>query len=648
MNYRFFSILFLLSSFCVFHAKASHIVGGEFSYTYAGDSVKGGQTLYYYKVSLNIYEDCLNGDPEAIAQDNPAFFGAFDAVTGSLFEWDTFSIGPKAIFFTSSITVPINFSNSCVSNIPATCLLKKTFEKTYAFPYNPHGYLISYQRCCRNASVMNVFDPGNTGSTFFCTIPPTAIHNNSAVFKNYPPQIICLNNPLNYDHSATDVDGDSLSYGFYAPLDGASGDNVKPAPLPPPYVAVQYLSTWSAHVPMTASPAMHIDSISGLITGMPNLIGRYLVGIYSEEWREGTLININRREFQFVVTPCTKTVVADIPQYSTQFNTYIIDCSDYTVNFVNTSTGGFAYSWDFGVPGATGDTSNEFEPTFTYPDSGTYTVKLIVNPGSTCPDSISRFVKVYPKFVAGFSDTGTQCPGSQIGFTDLSTSTVKPISFWKWNFGDGDSSSAENPVHTYTTGGTYNTILVAENAKGCIDTALQQVIIQSFRPFAGDDTVIVKGSNILFNATGGIMYTWTPATWLNATNVYDPLGTYPDTGLFTYYVHVVSDYGCGGNDTINVHVVSNAEFLMPNAFSPNGDGKDDYFKPIAVGYSALKYFRVFNRWGELVYNSTSFETGWDGTYKNVKADIGTYFWELRYIDRFGNEGTMKGDVTLIR
>ena len=343
-----------------------------------------------------------------------------------------------------------------------------------------------------------------------------------------------------------------------------------------------------------------------------------------------------------------KVVVADIPQYSTDFNTYIINCANYTVNFINTSSGGFAYHWDFGVPGATNDTSDDFQPTFTYPDTGTYTVKLIVNPGSTCPDSISRLVKVYPKFTAAFSDSGHQCPGAPITFTDLSTATIKPITLWKWIFGDGDSSFTENPVHNYLYGGTFNVMLISQNIKHCADTALQQVVIETFKPFAGNDTIIVKGEDILFDATGGINYTWTPSTNLNDTLIYDPLGVYPDTGHYTYTVHVISEYGCAGDDTINVAVVDHAEFVVPTAFTPNGDGKNDIFRPLAVGYRSLNYFRVFDRWGERVYNSTTLEVGWDGTYNNKRCDMGTYFWEISYTDRFGKEGFLKGDVTLIR
>ena len=644
MNFRLLTILILITSLSFFEASASHIVGGEFTYVHTGDSTAGGVVYHKYKVSLSIYEDCLNGVPEAIAQDNPAFLGAFDAFTGAIYQIDT------NINFISSITVPVNFNNSCVSNIPGTCLLKKTFVNNYAFKANTYGYVIAYERCCRNASIVNVIDPGNEGSTYYCTIPPGNVTNNSAVFKNYPPQIICLNNPLFYDNSATDVDGDSLSYGFCAALKGANESDIKPIPYYPSWGdSVEYVTPpYSSQIPMTGFPPIQINPTTGMITGTPNRIGRYLVTVFCNEWRGGRIINTIKREFQFVVTDCSKVVVADIPQYSTDFNTYIVDCTDYTVHFVNTSTGGFSYQWSFGVPGAINDTSSAFEPTFTYPDTGTYSVKLVVNPGSTCPDSIARLVKIYPKFSAAFSDSGTQCPGAPISFQDLSSATIKPITKWKWNFGDGDSSYTQNPVHNYLFGGTYNVILISQNIKDCVDTAVRHVIIETFKPFAGDDTIIVKGESILFNATGGINYTWTPSTNLNDTTIFDPLGFYSDTGQYVYYVHVISDYGCSGDDTIKVTVIGQAEFIVPNAFTPNGDGRNDYFRPLAVGYRSLNYFRVFNRWGERVYSTNSLEVGWDGTYNNKQADIGTYYWVISYIDRFGKDGIMKGDVTLIR
>ena len=644
MNNRALTILVVLVLLSFSAARASHIVGGEFTYIHLGDSSSGGLNFKIYQVSLSIYEDCLTGSPSAIAQDNPAFIGVFDAITGV-------TVHADSVNFVSAIQLPTDFQNSCAKNVQATCLIKKTFVKTYALPANSDGYVISYERCCRNASVVNIINPDQNGSTFYCIIPPGNESNNSAVFTHFPPQIICLNTPLIYDNSATDADGDSLSYGFCSALNGATGMNAKP--WPPTYPvwgdSVGYVSPpFSPQVPFTGFPPITINPVTGLITGTPNAQGRFLVTVFCDEWRHGVRINRIHREFQFVVQPCTRSVIASVPQFSTDYNTYIIDCKNYTVNFVNNSIGGFAYKWDFGVPGATGDTSNEFEPTFTYPDTGTYTMKLWVNPGTTCADSIMRLVKVYPSFTAAFSDSGNQCPGSAIYFQDLSAATIKPITNWLWNFGDGNTSIAQNPTHNYSSGGTYNVILVSENAKHCIDTAFNQVVIETFKPFAGNDTIIVKGSSILFDAIGGVKYTWSPSTHLNDTSIYNPLGFYADTGHYTYAVHVISSYGCAGDDSIKVTVVGNAEFVVPTAFTPNGDGRNDYFRPLAVGYSSLNYFRVFNRWGQRVYSSNSLDAGWDGTFNNARADIGTYYWEISFVDRYGTNGTLKGDVTLIR
>jgi gliding motility-associated-like protein len=411
---------------------------------------------------------------------------------------------------------------------------------------------------------------------------------------------------------------------------------------------VKYLAPFNAMTPITGFPPIQIDPTSGLITGTPNRLGRYLVTVCCTEWRDGIAINVSRREFQFVVTDCSKVVVADMPQLSDAPNTFVVNCMDYTVQFINTSKGGFSYQWDFGVPETTTDTSTAFEPRFVYPDTGTFMVKLVVNPGSTCPDSITRMVKIYPKFNSAFADSGHQCPGFPIMFEDMSTATIKPIIFWKWTFGDGDSSFEQNPVHTFPRGGTYNVTLISGNIKNCRDTAVRPIVIQNFQPNAGDDTIIVKGEHILFDAQGGVIYRWSPGTNLDDTSIRTPLGYYPDTGTFTYSLFVESAYGCIGYDTITVMVSNQASFFVPNAFTPNGDGLNDLFRPIAVGYKGITYFRVFNRWGEAVYNSDNLEAGWNGTYKGISGEMGVYFWEIKFTDRFGKEGTMKGDVTLIR
>ena len=622
-------------------ARASHIVGGEMTYRCLGSPFSG---FTRYEVRLDIYQDCIGGLPDAIAQDNPAFLGVFQA-NGTPYAFDSVSVS-------STIIVPPNFNNSCINQAPPVCLRKATFIRVFDLPNNNSGYLIVYQRCCRNGAILNIENPDQVGATYFCRIPPrptaTSVCNNSAVFKNYPPQIICIDNPLVYDHSATDPDGDSLSYEFCETFIGGSNSNPKPIPTPPPYPTVVYAPFFSITKPMAGSPLVQINPVTGMINGTPNREGRFVVTVCCNEWRNGVIINTVKREFQFEVANCSKAVVANIPQYSDEFNTYIVECQNYTVNFENLSTGGFAYQWDFGVPGVGTDTSSAFSPTFTYPDTGIYVVKLVVNAGSTCPDSISRFVKVFPTFTGYYNYDGLPCPNSPIQFRDSSQSTLDDPSSWLWDFDDSSTSTLQHPTHAFSKGGTYDVILISKNPKGCSDTVVQRVFVEDFRPFAGNDTTIVKGEQINFNAQGGSEYTWTPPTNLSNPNIGNPVGSYPETGRFNYNVHIKSENACEGDDSIKVWVVNQAALFVPTAFSPNGDGRNEILKPFGIGYRNIQYFRVFNRWGEQMFYTTRFDEGWNGVWKGEPQDIGTYYWVLSIINRFGKEEVIKVDTALIR
>ncbi|PZF74179.1 PKD domain-containing protein [Taibaiella soli] len=638
MRYLFAILVIMLVAGGFSPARATHIVGGELTYRCLGNN--------QYQITINIYQDCISGDPTAIAQDDPAYICIFDGINPTRILFDSIRSAAKQL-------VPPNFKNECVKNPPPTCLNKVTFTKTYTLAENVNGYRVIYQRCCRNGSIVNIVNPGAVGATYSCVIPPSrdAICNNSAVFKNYPPQIICINNPLVYDHSATDADGDSLSYEFCEAYTGGSPNDAKPVPeLPAPGDSVQYAAFYNSRRPMTGNPPIQINPTTGLITGTPNIQGRYVVTVCCHEWRNGVMINTVKREFQFVVTNCSKAVVANIPQYSSDFNTYIVECTSDHVHFVNQSTGGFTYFWDFGVAGAAGDTSNSFEPDFVYPDTGTYYVKLVVNRGTTCPDSITRAVKIYPTYKADFTFSGLLCPNTPVQFTDQSVATYKPIISWNWDFGDTSGTSTEqNPVYTYPKGGTYNVKLVSQSRRGCTDTAIKQITIEDFKPYAGGgDTIIVRGESINFNASGGVQYTWTPSTYLNNPLIGNPVGYYPDTGRITYAVHIVSENGCQGNDTLSVWVVGQSSIYVPSAFTPNGDGLNDMLIPIGIGYRNVNFFRIYNRWGQEVYYGTKFKIGWDGTYNGRPAELGVYYWVLSLTDRFGKEEIYKGDVTLIR
>jgi len=629
---------FLFTLLCLLwgiYGYASHIIGGEFTYTYQGNNV--------YRITLSIYQDCLTGNPSAIQQDNPAKVTIFEG-DGNIYLQDA------TLVAVSSVLIPSNFSNSCITNVPNTCLRKTVFVKDYLLPTNTLGYRILYQRCCRNATILNLDNPGTTGASYYCDIPPlgTVGVNNSAVFKVDPPQIICLNVPFLYDHSANDVDGDSLSYNLCEAYIGGSQSNSSPMPNSISLFPVNYSVPYTFDNPIQGNPGIQIDAVSGLMYFTPTIQGRYVVTVCCNEWRNGVIINTSKREFQFVITNCYKTTIANIPQFSNEFNTYIFTCKTKEVNFKNTSIGGLTYHWDFGVNISLTDTSNLFEPTYTYPDTGTYKVKLIVNPKSTCSDSITRYVKVYPSFLTDFTISGNPCPNSPLTLISQINNSNPPTTFYNW-FSNGNLISNDvNATISYSNSGTNTIKLVAGNNKGCRDSIKKEFIIETFIPFAGNDTTIVVGEQIQFNASGGNQYLWTPSTYLNITNIADPVGLYPFIDTIQYTVNITSSNGCIGSDDIVVRVVKQGSYFMPSGFTPNNDGNNDRIRPILIGYTKLNYFSVYNRWGELIFNSKNINDSWDGTYKDQKCEMGTYFYSISVTDRNNKVDNYKGDFILIR
>lgn len=617
---------------------ATHMIGGDVVYRCLGSN--------RFEITVTLFQDCENGEPSAIAADNPAYFSIFNATTNALVMADS-------QYAVSTEIVNPNFSNACINNYPNTCLRKQVFRFERVLPPTTAGYTIVYERCCRNASINNIVNPGNVGVTYFASIPPFAsgqCPNNSAVFKTMPPQIICSNNPFVYDFSATDADGDSLVYRLCAARPGGTPTNPKPfgnLMQHPVGVSVNYLGAYSAAMPITGVPPLQINAQTGLMTGTPINVGRFVVTVCVDEYRNGVVINTLSRDVQFVITNCSKVVVANIPELPDEPNTYTVQCKGYNVQFRNTSTGGFSYLWHFGVGGAT---STDFEPNFTYPDTGTYVVKLVVNAGSTCPDSIERLVKIYPEFNADFEWSGLLCPKSPIQFSDSSKATYPFVSQWLWQFGDGNTSNQQHPIHAYAPpGGPQQVTLIARTTLGCRDTLSKELPLPYFDPKAGNDTIIVLGYEFNLNATGAEFYSWSPSQFLSNPSIANPRVTFPDTGTYTFIVTGSTHTGCVGWDTIVVQVVKDPQIFIPNAFSPNGDGLNDLLIPRIVGFARIQTFQIFNRYGERVFSSVNDNyPQWNGRFKGRDLDIGVYYWIAEIIGVQGEKVVRKGDITLLR
>jgi gliding motility-associated-like protein len=164
--------------------------------------------------------------------------------------------------------------------------------------------------------------------------------------------------------------------------------------------------------------------------------------------------------------------------------------------------------------------------------------------------------------------------------------------------------------------------------------------------FAGNDTTAVIGVPHQLRATGGINYLWLPAGPLNNPSGPNPLATLQKDTRFT--VRVTDFAGCVGTDTIFVRVYDGITYYIPNAFSPNGDGLNDVFRPIPVGIVSTDWFRIYNRYGEIIFETTKWMEGWDGSFKGTKQPVGNYVWIIKGRGRNGKVIEMRGNVVLVR
>ncbi len=207
------------------------------------------------------------------------------------------------------------------------------------------------------------------------------------------------------------------------------------------------------------------------------------------------------------------------------------------------------------------------------------------------------------------------------------------------NTGFTSASPANTQLYTLTVTDNY---ICNFTEKDSILVTVRPIV----KAFAGNDTIAVLGIPHQLFANGGTSYAWTPSSSLSNPFIANPLATLNKDTYFT--LTVTNDIGCKGTDAVLVKVYKGPAFYLPNAFSPNGDGLNDIFKPLQVGITSTAYFKVFNRFGEIVFSTTQKNKGWDGTLNGKKADQGNYVWLIKGIDNTGKVLQIKGSVMLIR
>jgi gliding motility-associated-like protein len=169
-----------------------------------------------------------------------------------------------------------------------------------------------------------------------------------------------------------------------------------------------------------------------------------------------------------------------------------------------------------------------------------------------------------------------------------------------------------------------------------------------FVAFAGNDTNAILGRQHQLKASGtnATDFVWSPAAPLNNPFIANPLAILHSNTSF--YVHVTDAIGCTDDDTVSIKVYEGPNYYLPNAFTPNGDGLNDIFGPTIVGMKSTGYFRIFDRYGNIIFETKDLSKNWDGTLKGKPAASGTYVWMIKGIDVNGSVVEMKGTVILLR
>lgn len=739
-----------------FSAEAKHIIGGEITYVCNGNGE--------YDFIMRIYRDCSDATGAAFDSDrsNNSTIGQLTIFRGTTV-FGSVTLAPPAITDIEPV-----ISNRCLVVPPNVCVEEGIYRFSATLPVSDETYTIAYQRCCRNNFITNVNNPGSIGATYFAQINPLAQDscNSSPTFNDFPPIVICRGEDVNFDHSATDIDGDSLVYSFCTPFEGGglvglmSGNPEAPNGLfpnpetAPPYDPIRFISGYSFERPLNIRedrdfPSVSIDSETGLISGFPGNIGQYVVGVCVKAYADGELVNEVRRDFQFNVADCKNRLEVDVEETELrEINGeevfYIKICGNDNIinesfpdNFID------EVYWEFDIPGGK-TSSTKFDPDdLNFPGEGPYDGFLTLNPNSPqCTRTGLVQIQIFPELVADFDFEYDTCVAGPVEFTNLSYSDAGPEALselrWRidtseifqkdlsyrfpqagrydvtltardindcvenitkeipflpvppflaiaplpdiscvptaitfenlsnpinseyeinWDFGDGTRGTGVSPTHIYEQVGTFPLSLNVTSPFGCrIDTSFGDIVTTLASPTADFSMSSNEISRLdpvadFFDASiDAIRWDWL-FDGFGRSRERNPTYTFTESGEKEIRLIVTGENGCQDTLYSSLLVTPDIRYVLPNAFTPNGDGVNDEFFGVGNADEAVSfYLSIWNRYGELIFETTDADESWNGKKNNVGeiAPNGVYVVTVTYEDFNGEVTNLKGLVTVIR
>lgn len=349
------------------------------------------------------------------------------------------------------------------------------------------------------------------------------------------------------------------------------------------------------------------------------------------------------------------TVTVNNNKIKAAFTATVIDtCYPFKASFVNSSTyspspGATQFTWDFGDGSApyTGVTP----PNKNYPAAGTYTIKLTMTDPAACnsPDTATQTVTFKNDSVkAKFEVPVLNCISDSFRVTNRSENGTA----YMWYFGDGKTSTLTSVSHKYDTIGTYKVTLIAYNPATCnrVDSASKTITLFPSPTADFTYTPVVPETNVPYDfsnkSQNAITFNWNFGDGSGSQDM-NPSHTYKRSGNYSVCLVAINKEGCA--DTICKPLTADVKPLadLPTGFSPNGDGNNDVLYVRGYGVETVN-LRIFNRWGEKVFEMNDMNVGWDGTYKNKPQEMEAYGFVLNVTFTDGTSFYKKGNVTLLR
>ncbi len=318
-------------------------------------------------------------------------------------------------------------------------------------------------------------------------------------------------------------------------------------------------------------------------------------------------------------------------------------------SFTNTSTntiGGMQYNWAMGD----GTVLNTKDIKYAYTRAGNYNVQLIVSTTSVCADTGNFEVQIYTNAIGDFTvDRG--CIGLPVKTINNTIDTGSSPVNYLWDLGNGQVSNVRNPpTQVYQMPGAY-LISLSVNTAQCplpYHTIRRTLIIDKPKPgisYPFQYAVVNIPITLQARLVGESVF-WSPGINLDSRTSFTP--EFEGSADQMYTIEIKSRTGCVTIDSQLVKIVKQVDIFVPTAFTPNSDGINDLLRPIMFGIKELRYFRIYNRVGQLVYETRSTDQGWDGVFKGIAQHTQAFVW---IVDALGGDGKIyskKGSSVLLR